>query len=67
MHKLSHRFTDPTFLDAMSGTGNKKAVLDLGVASRDLRDVRDSTPCYTKFGKQRKVRGEAYGSALLIW
>ena len=56
MHKLSngesHRFTDPVFLDAMSDTGKKKAVLDLGVASKDLRDVRrDDTPCYTKFGE----------------
>ena len=45
----SHRFTDPSFLNAMSTTGNKKAVFDLGVASRYLRDVRESNPCYTKF------------------
>ena len=51
MHKLSngesHRFTDTAFVEVMSGTGNKRAIFDLGVASKQLRDVRDGTPCYT--------------------
>ena len=70
MHKLSnggsHRFADPTFLDAMSETGNKKAAFDLGVASRDLRDVRNDTPCYPMFDVADREEGcdEVYEQCL---
>ena len=46
---MADRFTEPTFVDVMSDTGNKRAVYDLGVASKELRDVRDVTPCYPMF------------------